>query len=78
MVATNLLSVGADPNRPPNVIENRRNVLATAYAARPDPSAAGPPTAATLPVGVWINRTLPVAAVDGEESVNGGKEDSLD
>ena len=63
--------------RAPEVIEHRQNVLAAAYAARPDRFAGGPPRAAKLPVEVWINRALPVTAVDGAEPANGGKEGSL-
>ena len=63
--------------RAPEVIEHRRNVLAAAYAARPDRFVGGPPRAAKLPVEVWINRALPVTAVDGAEPANGGKEGSL-
>ena len=57
--------------RAPEVIENRRRVLAAAYAARPDRFVGSPPKATELPAEVWINRALPVAAVDGEESANG-------
>ena len=53
------------------VIENRRKVLAAAYAARPDRFVGGPPKAAEIPAEVWINRALPVTAVDGAESANG-------
>ena len=61
----------------PAVIEHRQKVLAAAYAARPDRFVGGPPGAAELPVEVWINRALPVTAVDGAEPANGGKEGSL-
>ena len=57
----------------PAVIEHRQKVLAAAYAARPDRFVGGPPGAAELPVEVWINRALPVTAVDGAEPANGGK-----
>ena len=63
--------------RAPAVIEHRQKVLAAAYAARPDRFVGGPPRAAELPVEVWINRALPVTAVDGAEPANGGKEGSL-
>ena len=39
------------------VIENRRKVLAAAYAARPDRFVGGPPKAAEIPAEVWINRS---------------------
>ena len=61
----------------PAVIEHRQKVLAAAYAARPDRFVGGPPRAAELPDEVWINRALPVTAVDEAESANGGKEGSL-
>ena len=48
--------------RAPEVIEHRQNVLASAYAARPDRFVGGPPRASQLPAEVWINRPLPVAA----------------
>ena len=63
--------------RAPEVIEHRQNVLAAAYAARPDRFVEGPPRAAELPDEVWINRALPVTSVDGSESANGGKKGSL-
>ena len=63
--------------RAPEVIEHRRKVLAAAYAARPDRFVGGPPRAAKLPVEVWINRALPIAAADGAESADGRKERSL-
>ncbi len=63
--------------RAPEVIEQRRNVLAAAYAARPDRFVVGPPRAVELPEEVWINRALPVTPVDGSESANGRKEASL-
>ena len=59
------------------VIEHRQNVLAAAYAAHPDRFVGGPPRAVKLPEEVWINPALPVTAVDGAESANGGKEGSL-
>ena len=40
-------------------------MLAAAYAARPDRFVAGPPSAAELAAEVWINRPIPVSAVDG-------------
>ena len=46
------------------MIEHRQNVLAAAYAARPDRFVGGPPRAAKLPAEVWINRALPVTEVD--------------
>ena len=61
----------------PAVIEHRQKVLAAAYAAPPDRFVGGPPRAAELPVEVWINRALPVTAVDGAEPANGGREGSL-
>ena len=48
------------------MIEHRQNVLAAAYAARPDRFVRGPPRAAELPEEVWINRALPVTPVDPE------------
>ena len=57
--------------RAPEVIEHRRNVLAAAYATRPDRFVAGPPRAPELPAEVWINRALPVTAADGAESEGG-------
>ena len=63
--------------RAPEVIEHRQNVLAAAYDARPDRFGGGVPRAAKLPVEVWINRALLVAAADGAESTAGGKESSL-
>ena len=63
--------------RAPKVIENRRQVLAAAYAARPDRFVKGPPKAAELPDEVWINRALPVTSAVGAEPANRGKEDSL-
>ena len=64
--------------RAPEVIEHRQNVLAAAYAARPDRFVCGPPRAAELAEEVWINRALTVTPVDGSESANGGKDGSLD
>ena len=54
--------------RAPEVIEHRQEVLAAAYAARPDRFVAGPPRAAELAAEVWINRPIPVSAVDGREA----------
>ena len=62
--------------RASEVIEHRQNVLAEAYAARPDRFVGGPPKAVKLPAEVWINRALPLT-VDGAEPANGGKEGSL-
>ena len=63
--------------RAPEVIEHRREVLAAAYAARPDRFVVGPPRAPELPAEVWINRALPVTAVDVAGPADGGKEGSL-
>ena len=63
--------------RAPEVIEHRQNVLAAAYAARPDRFVGDPPKAAELPAAVWINRALPVKAIDDAEPANGGKDGSL-
>ena len=68
--------------RAPEVIRRRQEVLAAAYATRPDRFVAGPPRAAELAAEVWINRPIPVSAVDGGEAAaegNGadGKEGSL-
>ena len=69
------VDAGTGPPRPrPTVIEHRQKVLAAAYAARPDRFVGGPPRAAELPLEVWINRALPVTAIDGAEPANGGKE----
>ena len=59
------------------MIEHRQNVLAAAYAARPDRFVGGPPRAAKLPAEVWINRALPVTSANGAEPANEGKESSL-
>ena len=59
--------------RAPKVIENRRQVLAAAYVARPDRFVKGPPKAAELPDEIWINRALSVTSVVGAEPVNRGK-----
>ena len=66
----------------PEVIRQRRDVLAVAYAARPDRFVAGPPRAAELSAEVRINRPLLVSAVDGkmhaaEGRDSDGKEGSL-
>ena len=64
----------------PEVIKRPQAVLAAAYAARPDRFVAEPPRAAELAAEVWINRPIPVTAVDGAEPVGGadhGKEGSL-
>ena len=68
--------------RAPEVIRQRQEVLAAAYAARPDRFVAGPPSAAELAAEVWINRPIPVSAVDGREAAAegsgvDGKEGSL-
>ena len=63
--------------RAAEVIEHRQNVLAAAYAARPDRFVGGPPKATELPAEVWINRALPVTSANGAEPANGGKEGSL-
>ena len=67
--------------RAPEVIRQRQDVLAAAYAARPERFVAGPPRAAELKAEVWINRALPVSEVDGAEPGDGadghGKEGSL-
>ena len=68
--------------RAPAVIKHRQEVLAAAYAARPDRFVAGPPRAAVLSAEVWINRPLPVSAVDGKRHAadgqdSDGKEGSL-
>ena len=64
------------------MIEHRQEVLAAAYAARPDRFVAGPPRAAELAAEVWINRPIPVSVVDGAEAAAqgsgaDGKEGSL-
>ena len=60
----------------PEVIRRRQEVLAAAYAARPDRFVAGPPRAAELAAEVWINRPIPVNVVDGgEEAAQGGGAD---
>ena len=66
----------------PEVIRQRQDVLAAAYAARPERFVAGPPHAAEPSAEVWINPPLPVCAVDpAEEAGDGeggdGKERSL-
>ena len=58
--------------RGPEVIRQRQDVLAAAYAARPDRFVAGPPRAAKLPEEVWINPPLPVSAVAGDERMADG------
>ena len=67
--------------RAPEVIRQRQDVLAAAYAARPERFVAGPPRAAELKAEVWINRALPVSEVDGADPGDGadghGKEGSL-
>ena len=67
--------------RAPEVIRQRQDVLAAAYAARPERFVAGPPRAAELKAEVWINRALPVSEVDGAEpgdwADGHGKEGSL-
>ena len=68
--------------RAPEVIRRRQEVLAAAYATRPDRFVAGPPRAAELAAEVWINRPIPVSAVDGGEAAAegsgaDGKEGSL-
>ena len=68
--------------RAPEVIRQRQDVLAAAYAARPERFVAGPPHAAEPSAEVWINPPLPVCAVDpAEEAGDGeggdGKERSL-
>ena len=60
--------------RAPAVIEHRQEVLAAAYAARPDRFVAGPPRAAVLSAEVWINRPLPVSAVDGKRHAADGRD----
>ena len=69
--------VAREVYRAPEVIEQRQNVLAAAYAARPDRFVVGPPRATQLPAEVWINRALPVAAANGADPVGGGTEGSL-
>ncbi|WP_419167049.1 hypothetical protein [Candidatus Palauibacter sp.] len=59
------------------MIEHRRNVLAAAYAARPDRFVGGPPSALELPAEVWINRTIPVREAGEPEPADWGKEASL-
>ena len=49
------------------MIRQGQDVLAAAYAARPDRFVAGPPRAAELSTEVWINRPLAVSPVDGGE-----------
>ena len=58
--------------RAPEVIRQRQEVLAAAYAARPDRFVAGPPRTAELSVEVWINRPLAVSPVDGREVPRSG------
>ena len=60
--------------RAPEVIRQRQDVLAAAYAAHPERFVAGPPRAATLPEEVWINPPLPVSAVDDENGAQHGVE----
>ena len=60
----------------PEVIRQRQEVLAAAYAARPERFVAGPPRAAGLPEEVWINPPLPVSAVDDGNAGNDGVEDT--
>ena len=59
----------------PEVIRQRQDVLAAAYAARPERFVAGPPRASELPAQVWINPPLPVSAVDGEDRTADGEGD---
>ena len=59
--------------RAPEVIENRQQVLAAAYAARPDRFAKRPPKLAKLPAEAWINRALPVTSANGAKPANGGR-----
>ena len=59
----------------PEVIRQRQDVLAAAYAARPERFVAGPPRASELPAQVWINPPLPVSAVDGEGRTADGEGD---
>ncbi|WP_420632803.1 integrase core domain-containing protein [Candidatus Palauibacter sp.] len=63
--------------RAPEVIEHRRNVLAAAYAPRPDRFVVGPPRVPELAVEVWINRAIPVTEAGEPEPADGGKEASL-
>lgn len=60
----------------PEVIRRRQEVLAAAYAARPERFVAGPPRAAELPEEVWINPPLPVSAVDDGNAGNDGVQDT--
>ena len=60
--------------RAPAVIKHRQEVLAAAYAARPDRFVAGPPRTAVLSAEVWINRPLPVSAVDGKRHAADGRD----
>ena len=62
--------------RAPEVIRRRQEVLAAAYAARPERFVAGPPRAAELPEEVWINPPLPVSAVDEEDGAQHGVQDT--
>ncbi|WP_420447437.1 integrase core domain-containing protein [Candidatus Palauibacter sp.] len=59
--------------RAPEVIAHRQNVLAAAYAARPDRFVGGPPRAAELPDEVWINRALPITSANAAGPAAGGE-----
>ena len=66
----------------PKITRQRQEVLAAAYAARPERFLAGPPRAARLSEEVWINPPLPVSAVAGQQRIkdgggHDGKENSL-
>ena len=58
--------------RAPEVIRQRQEVLAAAYADHPERFVAGPPRAPKLPEEVWINPPLPVSAVAGEQRQDDG------
>lgn len=50
----------------PTVLRARQQVLHQAYAAHPERFVKGPPTLATLPQEVWINRPQPVLDLTSE------------
>ena len=50
----------------PTVLRARQQVLYQAYAAHPERFVKGPPTLATLPQEVWINRPQPVLDLTSE------------
>ncbi len=62
--------------RAAEVLRQRQEVLAAAYAAHPERFVAGPPKAAELPKEVWINPPLPVTKVDDGNAGNDDVEDT--